>query len=131
VPAGVSILPTGGYSAPPGGYLIKTESAGTKTSFTIAEINRVNFNVGGYVINNVLGTVNSADSVKTCGYQVNGAGAVSASAVPNSRQFTVTYELLEADEVGGCLNAHQIAKASATSRTSYAQIASSLHGWEL
>ena len=121
VPAGVSILPTGGYSAPPGGYLIKTESAGTKTSFTIAEINRVNFNVGGYVINNVLGTVNSADSVKTCGYQVNGAGAVSASAVPNSRQFTVTYELLEADEVGGCLNAHQIAKASATSRTSYAQ----------
>ncbi|MBU0456765.1 MAG: hypothetical protein KKD75_01350, partial [Nanoarchaeota archaeon] len=95
LPAGASIESTG-YSRN-GAYLSK----GNVNVNDIDEINKVQFNVGGFKVSNVLAGISAVDEQKVCTYQVIPAGTGSAQKV-DTRNIQVTYELLERDEGGTC-----------------------------
>lgn len=88
------------------GYSIITSSAknylaqGTVQEFSVTDINRVVFNIDGFLVHNILGNVKAADSQKICSYQV--IGEIPNALNNNARDITVTYELLERDESGTC-----------------------------
>ncbi|MBI4152215.1 hypothetical protein HY495_00760 [Candidatus Woesearchaeota archaeon] len=104
VPATVNIN-TPGYSRS-GNYLAK----GSVVDLAVQEINLVQFSALGFTFRNVLGGVNPTDQKRQCVYQIIEQNVYSQGV--NSRDFTVTYQLLEKDEAGGCYLANQPVKTS-------------------
>lgn len=105
------IVPLGVTAAAP--FFIEANqglSQGGIKEFTVAEINRIEFNVGGFKIKNVLGDVSPSDNINKCSYQIVGRSAVAGLA--NYRDIQVAYELFERDEGGGCTFARQQVKSS-------------------
>ncbi|MEW5896951.1 MAG: hypothetical protein AB1668_04620 [Nanoarchaeota archaeon] len=108
-------LKTAGYDNSEG-YLKKD---GTLVALSPADVNKLEFNLGGYVISDVSGTASVRDKNILCAYEIVKGGLGTTGT--NARNIHVTYELLERDEGGGCALARQpvktaIGKSSATQR---------------
>ena len=96
-----AVIETTGYTVTTDRKLAKSTTPQI-TTHPVADINSVIFNLGGFRINNVLGTIDPASPGPSqfCTYHLL-AGAQAVQSV-NMRNLQVTYELLERDEGGGC-----------------------------
>ncbi len=77
--------------------------SGSQNKFTESEINKIVFNMGGEKVTAVIRNVNDLRAEQNrnfCEYRI--SSAAFSSQQLNTRQFTVQYQLLEADEAGGC-----------------------------
>jgi hypothetical protein len=99
----VSIVSPAGFEFDSFGQLKK----GNENTFTKEQINSIEFNLGGFVISDILQNVDS-NSNSQCVYQVTSANSIGSTI--NSRQITVTYELYEKDAQGGCTYAKNLIK---------------------
>ncbi|MBS3140376.1 hypothetical protein J4479_05215 [Candidatus Woesearchaeota archaeon] len=80
------------------------EQNGKKT-FTLQEIKSIRFNMGGEIVYNFIDNYDLNDLSKNfCEWQV------TSQAAADTRQFRVNYQLLEADETGGCTFAREPAR---------------------
>ena len=93
-------------------YYLKRNSDSI-TEFTLVEINQIDFDIGGEVVSSIIGNENDFmadyDSKNFCEYIVS---SPLSSASSNIRQYTVNYQLFEADEAGGCNYPNQPVKTT-------------------
>jgi len=102
---------TVGYNTNQQGVLTK----GGITVFERSELNKVDFNVGDFIINDVFKNVNLAQNGQ-CVYRTAAGSQISSSI--DQRSLTVEYQLLERDEQGGCTYAkHQVKSAKPIAKT--------------